>query len=125
MNTQALIKKKMAKDDSSEEINYIDAVKQKRMEWNIFIDLMQDLCKNQMLNWMKKQWKKYQLFIRFMESKITNVNLVVNVFTHLKDYTHTVHEGSKDYKCDSCGKSFSKIYKLKTHHHTVHSLCSQ
>ena len=52
MNTQALIKKKMAKDDSSEEINfqhYIDAVKQKRMEWNIFIDLMQDLCKNQML----------------------------------------------------------------------------
>ena len=39
----------MAKDDSSEEINYIDEVKQKRMEWNIFIDLMQDLCKNQML----------------------------------------------------------------------------
>ena len=29
--------------------HYIDAVKQKNIAWNIFIDLMQDLCKNQML----------------------------------------------------------------------------
>ena len=32
----------------------------------------------------------------------------------------TVHEGHKDYKCESCGNSFSQKEHLKKHIHTVH-----
>ena len=31
-----------------------------------------------------------------------------------------VHEGRKDYKCKSCGKSFSHGNALKKHIHTIH-----
>ena len=35
--------------------------------------------------------------------------------------THShIHEGNKDYKCDSCGKSFSEAGSLKTHLSTIH-----
>ena len=43
-------------------------------------------------------------------------------FSHagnLKKHIHTVHKGHKDYKCKSCGKSFSHAH-LKKHIHTVH-----
>ena len=39
---------------------------------------------------------------------------------HLKKHIVTVHEGHKDYKCESCGKSFSQTEHLKTHIKTVH-----
>ena len=57
--------------------------------------------------------------------KITNVNLVVNYlhmqYAHsLKEHIHTVHEGHKDYKCDSCGKSFTGGQYLKMHIHNIH-----
>ena len=47
--------------------------------------------------------------------KNLSVNLAVNHF--LKQ---AIHEGSKDYKCESCGKSFSGAPYLKKHIHTVH-----
>ena len=47
--------------------------------------------------------------------QITNVIHVVN-HSHL----HTVHDGYKDYKCVSCGKSFSLVHNLKRHIQTVH-----
>ena len=33
----------------------------------------------------------------------------------LKRHIKRIHEGHKDYKCDSCGKSFSVADDLKTH----------
>ena len=38
----------------------------------------------------------------------------------LKRNIHTVHEGHKDYKCESCGKSFASKQSLKNHIHTIH-----
>ena len=38
----------------------------------------------------------------------------------LKRHIHTVHEGHKDHKCESCGKSFSQSGSLKKHIHKVH-----
>ena len=39
---------------------------------------------------------------------------------NLKRHIHTVHEVDKDFKCGSCGKSFSVTSNLKKHIHTVH-----
>ena len=39
---------------------------------------------------------------------------------HLKKHIHTVHEGRKDYKCDSCNKLFSHAHHLKKHINTNH-----
>ena len=33
---------------------------------------------------------------------------------------HSWHEGSKDYKCESCGKSLSQRGNLRKHIHIVH-----
>ena len=38
----------------------------------------------------------------------------------LKKHMHTIHEGHKDFKCESCGKSFSHAHTLKKHIHTIH-----
>ena len=36
---------------------------------------------------------------------------------HLKKHINIVHEGHKDYKCESCGKSFMQALSLKRHKH--------
>ena len=38
----------------------------------------------------------------------------------MKIHIHAVHEGHKDYKCESCGKSFTGAQSLKEHINTVH-----
>ena len=38
----------------------------------------------------------------------------------LKRHIYTTHEGHKDFKCDSCGKLFSSEQNLKTHIHSIH-----
>ena len=38
----------------------------------------------------------------------------------LKKHIYTIHEGHKDYKCESCGISFSQAGSLKKHMLTIH-----
>ena len=42
------------------------------------------------------------------------------VFDQFDKSDATVHEGDKDFKCESCGKSFKTLHGLETHLHTVH-----
>ena len=38
----------------------------------------------------------------------------------LERHLHTVHDGYKDHKCESCGKSFSLAGELKRHIGKIH-----
>ena len=38
----------------------------------------------------------------------------------LKEHINSVHNGQKDYKCDSCGKAFFEAGSLKIHINSVH-----
>ena len=47
-----------------------------------------------------------------------NVNSCGNLFTAKKSlnlHKKTVQEGHKDYKCDTCGKSYSQAQNLRNH----------
>ena len=39
---------------------------------------------------------------------------------NLKRHIHTVHKGHKDYKCNSCGKLFTESGNLKRHFQSMH-----
>ena len=39
---------------------------------------------------------------------------------HLKLHTNIIHEGCKDYKCESCGKQFARTGDLNRHFQSVH-----
>ena len=54
---------------------------------------------------------------------ITNVNLVENHFLQQDLWRNTSTQfmkGQKDFKCESCGKSFSQTGDLKRHINTIH-----
>ena len=57
-----------------------------------------------------------------MEEKTTFVNLVVNhsLKKELKAHINSIHDRHKDYKCDPCGKFFSRAGPLKKHIYTIH-----
>ena len=61
---------------------------------------------------------------QFMKAtKITNVNLATNhlLMQHTwKKHMKAVHECQTNYKCDSCGKSFTATQYLKRHIQIVH-----
>ena len=38
----------------------------------------------------------------------------------MKIHIHIIHEGQKDYKCETCDKLFSEGASLKRHIHTIH-----
>ena len=63
--------------------------------------------------------------MQFMKAaKISNVNHVVNHFlkqvVSLKTHINTIHVGGKDYKCESCSKSFPQASGLRIHINTIH-----
>ena len=43
-----------------------------------------------------------------------------NIHEGSKNHMHGIHERSKDYKCDSCGKLFTQTGNLKTHIKAIH-----
>ena len=40
---------------------------------------------------------------------------------YLKKHIHIIHDGQKDFKCESCDKSFSEGGKLKKHTYPTYS----
>ena len=40
--------------------------------------------------------------------------------SNLKKHIRTIYEGHKDYKCESCGEFFSHAYSLKKHIYRKH-----
>ena len=55
------------------------------------------------------------------DKEITNVILVENPLSgHLNRHIMTLHEEQRNYKCDSCGKSFTSAHWLKNHVNILH-----
>ena len=56
------------------------------------------------------------------EKEITNVMLVENLSLNqeISRHTKTVHEGQRNYKCESCEKSYVQSGYLKKHIKTIH-----
>ena len=58
-----------------------------------------------------------------MVKKITNVTCE-KAFSQawiLKQHINSVHNGQKDYKCDTCGKAYFEARNLKIHINSIHN----
>ena len=49
------------------------------------------------------------------DNKCESCGKLFSQAANLKRHIHLIHEGNKDYKCESCGKSFSHAWNLKKH----------
>ena len=54
--------------------------------------------------------------------KCESCNKSFSAVSSLKIHINTIHQGKNDYKCDSCGKSFSVAQYLKKHINNIHEL---
>ena len=72
-----------------------------------------------LFNYVGYMRRHIKLFMKV--AKISNVNLVENYFTQA-DFLRRhkiIHEGQKDFKCNSCGKLFTHVGDMKKHIKTV------
>ena len=46
--------------------------------------------------------------------------MLSNLFLFFSSRICSVHYGLKDHRCTFCGKTFSRLFNLKTHHRTIH-----
>ena len=56
-------------------------------------------------------------------TKLSNVTIVEKLFTcsgHMRRHIKTVHEGCKDFKCESCEKLFTQADSLRGHIKSIH-----
>ena len=60
-------------------------------------------------------------FSQYGKARFSNV-IPVTQSNNLTRHIKTIHEGHKDYKCDSCGKSFAQPGVLRRHTITVHDI---
>ena len=174
----------MASKHNTQDFNfqyYVDTVKQKRIPWDVFVNLMEDLsfsdvnrlkylnaillCEltNSYSDMDRLKYlnvilmNKFKDFIQLEDDVEISENENLEVNPDLNDETineissdsesqisgvsnnisipsenekeedldsqlneESKCEGYKDYECDSCGKSFTKLRELKQHLHTVH-----
>ena len=77
---------------------------------NNFFEFFAGTCKTS-FNLDLKPWGKFVCF-EYMRSKKHQCLKCKKSFYqkgHLNVHIPTIHEGNKDYKCDSCGKSFTEV----------------
>ena len=55
---------------------------------------------------------------KWNHTQISNVKFVKSV--HLNTHIKILHEGKRNYKCDSCGKSVTRLGSLKKHIKQIH-----
>ena len=72
----------------------------------------------------KNEFIQFDLYISHFETcknyKCGSCGKSFSQKSNLKKHIHTVHEGLKDHKCEFCGKSFFDASTLKKHILTVH-----
>ena len=79
-------------------------------------EFKQHVCQNISKEYAKQSIKKE---IDTIDDALVKIPINYDA-SNLKKHIHTVHEGHKDYKCDSCGKSFTTLHILEKHLHIVH-----
>ena len=94
--------------------------KQVQMDTNTFHKTRKCNYFGKLFNYVGYMRRHIKLFMKV--AKISNVNLVENHFTQA-DFLRRhkiIHEGKKDFKCNSCGKLFTHVGDMKRHIKTVH-----
>ena len=72
----------------------------------------------------KGNHKKVESFLQSSTLKVFFILQCNETFTqnmHLKQHIYIVHEGHRDFNCDTCGKSFARSHHLKRHKYRVSS----